>query len=69
MADEKKKGRIGRWFKELGSELKKVVWAKPVAVLKQTGVVFAVVGFFLLAVWLIDFGLMQLYHLLISNLV
>ncbi|HEY8423722.1 MAG TPA: preprotein translocase subunit SecE [Clostridia bacterium] len=69
MADEKKKGRIGRWFKELGSELKKVVWAKPVAVLKQTGAVFAVVGFFLLAVWLIDFGLMQLYHLLISNLV
>jgi preprotein translocase subunit SecE len=69
MADEKKKGRIGRWFKEMGSELKKVIWAKPAAVLKQTGVVFAVVGFFILAVWLIDLGLSQVYNLLIRNLV
>ncbi|HHW89982.1 MAG TPA: preprotein translocase subunit SecE [Clostridiales bacterium] len=66
---EKKKGRIGRWFKEMGSELKKVIWAKPAAVLKQTGIVFAVVGFFILAVWLIDLGLSQVYQLLIRNLV
>ncbi|HEY8443901.1 MAG TPA: preprotein translocase subunit SecE [Clostridia bacterium] len=69
MADEKKKGRIGRWFKELGSELKKVVWAKPASVIKQTGVVFAVVGFFIVTVFLIDRGLYELYKLLISNLV
>ena len=66
---EKKKGRIGRWFKELGSELKKVIWAKPAATIKQTGVVFAVVGFFIVAVYLIDKGLSLLYSLLLRNLV
>lgn len=69
MANEKKKGRIGRWFKEMGSELKKVIWAKPAAVIKQTGVVFAVVGFFIIAVWLIDSGLSQVYKLLLKYLV
>ena len=69
MANEKKKGRIGRWFKEMGSELKKVIWAKPATVLKQTGVVFAVVGFFLIAVWLIDLGLSQAYKQLVQFLV
>jgi preprotein translocase subunit SecE len=69
MANEKKKGRIGRWFKEMGSELKKVIWAKPATVLKQTGVVFAVVGFFLIAVWLIDLGLSQAYKQLVEFLV
>lgn len=44
---EKKKGRIGRWFKEMGSELKKVIWAKPAAVLKQTGVVLPLSVLFL----------------------
>ena len=69
MANEKKKGRIGRWFKEMGSELKKVIWAKPAPGLKQTGVVFAVVGFFLIAVWLIDLGLSQAYKQLVEFLV
>ena len=69
MANEKKKGRIGRWFKEMGSELKKVIWAKPMAVFKQTGVVFVVVGFFIIAVWLIDTGLSQVYKLLLEYLV
>ncbi|HEY8389967.1 MAG TPA: preprotein translocase subunit SecE [Clostridia bacterium] len=69
MANEKKKGRISRWFKEMGSELKKVIWAKPATVLKQTGVVFAVVGFFIVAVWLIDLGLSQAYKLLLEYLV
>lgn len=69
MATEKKKGRIGRWFKELGSELKKVVWAKPATVIKQTGVVLAVVAFFTVAVFLIDLGLSQAYKALIYYLV
>lgn len=69
MANEKRKGRIGRWFKEMGSELKKVIWAKPRAVIKQTGVVFAVVGFFIIAVWLIDLGLSFAYEQLVNYLV
>ena len=36
MADEKKKGGIARWFREMRSELKKVVWPAPAKVAKNT---------------------------------
>ena len=56
--EEKKLGffqRIGKWFRELKSELKKVVWPTPQQVLKNTLVVVCcvlVVGVF---IWLFDF--------------
>lgn len=56
--------RMGRWFKNkfsgMVSELKKVTWPKFSKVLKQTGVVLAVVLFFLVIVTAIDFGLTEL---------
>ncbi len=62
MAEAKKKnwfvrafGAIGRYFRELRSELKKVVWPTPQQVLKNTLIVIAcvlVVGVF---IWLFDF--------------
>ena len=62
MADVKKEnwfkrtwGSIRRYFRELRSELKKVVWPTPQQVLKNTLVVAAcvlVVGVF---IWLFDF--------------
>ncbi len=48
-------GSIRRYFRELKSELKKVVWSTPKQVLKNTLIVIAcvlVVGVF---VWLFDF--------------
>ena len=61
MAEGKKKnwfartlGAIGRYFRELRSELKKVVWSTPRQVLKNTLIVLAcvlVVGVF---IWLFD---------------
>ena len=48
-------GAIGRYFRELKSELKKVVWPTPRQVLKNTLIVMAcvlVVGVF---IWLFDF--------------
>jgi len=54
MADEKKKGGIGRWFREMRSELKKVVWPTPAKVVKNTGTVIlcsAVIGAF---IWIFD---------------
>ena len=48
-------GAIGRYFRELRSELKKVVWPTPQQVLKNTLIVVAcclVVGVF---IWLFDF--------------
>ena len=62
MADVKKQnwfarawGRICRYFRELRSELKKVVWSTPKQVLKNTVIVILcvlVVGVF---IWLFDF--------------
>ena len=62
MAAEKKQnwfkrtwGAIARYFRELRSELKKVVWPTPKQVLKNTLIVVAcvlVVGVF---IWLFDF--------------
>ena len=62
MADVKKEnwfarawGRICRYFRELRSELKKVVWSSPKQVAKNTLIVLAcvlVVGVF---VWVFDF--------------
>ena len=62
MAEAKKKnwfvrawGGICRYFRELRSELKKVVWPTPKQVLKNTLIVLAcvlVVGVF---IWLFDF--------------
>ena len=46
---------IGKYFRELKSELKKVVWSTPKQVLKNTLIVIAcvlVVGVF---IWLFDF--------------
>ncbi len=48
-------GAIARYFRELFSELKKVVWSTPQQVLKNTLIVIAcvlVVGVF---IWLFDF--------------
>ena len=62
MAEEKKAnwfartwGHICRYFRELRSELKKVVWSTPKQVLKSTLIVIAcvlVVGSF---IWVFDF--------------
>ena len=48
-------GAIGRYFRELRSELKKVVWPTPKQVVKNTlivGVCVLVVGVF---IWVFDF--------------
>ena len=48
-------GAIGRYFRELRSELKKVVWPTPKQVVKNTlivGVCVLIVGVF---IWIFDF--------------
>ena len=59
--------RIGRWFKKtfsgMISELKKVTWPKFSTVVKQTGVVLAVVLFFAVIVTGINLGLSELLKL------
>ena len=49
-------GAIGRYFRELRSELKKVVWPTPKQVVKNTLIVGACVLFIGVFIWLFDFG-------------
>ena len=60
--------RIGLWFKKtftgMWQELKKVSWPKFSTVVKQTGMVLAVVLFFLVVVTVINIGLSELLSLI-----
>ena len=62
MAEAKKKnwfvrawGGICRYFRELRSELKKVVWSTPKQVLKNTLIVIVCVIFVGVFIWVFDF--------------
>ena len=59
--------RIGRKFKEVFSELKKVTWPTFGKVIKATGVVIAVVVSFLVVFTAVNFGFNELLGL-ITNL-
>ena len=55
MAEEAKKKDRGLWFREMKSELKKVVWPNKKTVMKNTGTVLlcsAVIG---ACIWIFDF--------------
>ena len=65
MAEEKKKDR-GRWFREMKSELKKVVWPAPKKTLKDTGTVLLfslVVG---VCIWVFDYAAVSAVRLLLG---
>jgi len=69
MADEKKEqqsaktpakpkakgmNRFTRWFREMRSELKKVVWPTPKQILNNTIVALSVMAVSAVAIWLLD---------------
>ncbi len=51
--------RMGAKIKDVFSELKKVSWPTFPKVIKQTGIVLAVVAIFLVVITAFDFGLLQ----------
>ena len=55
--------KIGRKFKEVFSELKKVSWPSFKTVVKNTSIVLGVVLIFLVVITLMDFGLGELFKL------
>ena len=63
---EKKRGRIRGWFREIRSELKKISWPTIRKVVAKTGIVLAVVLFFLVVVYACDSLLALLFRLLIG---
>ena len=56
--------RIGKWFREMKSELKKVIWPTPKQLMKNTGVSLAVMVSSAVVIW----GFDQLAQLLIKAL-
>ena len=67
MAEEKKKDR-GRWFREMKSELKKVVWPNKQTVLKNTGTVLGVSVLIGACIWIFDGVLGAALDLILSLL-
>ena len=71
-ANAKKRKPIGRYFKDIISELKKVDWAKfrstknNKGVLAQTGIVLVIVLMFIVLITAMDLGLTELLKLLIG---
>ena len=67
MAEEvKKKKDHGLWFREMKSELKKVVWPNKKTVLKNTGIVLLcslVIG---ACIWIFDFAAASVIDLILS---
>ena len=56
MAEEVKKKRDrGLWFREMKSELKKVIWPNKQTVLKNTGTVLLCSGAIGICIWVFDF--------------
>ena len=66
MAEEAKKKNRGAWFREMKSELKKVVWPNKKTVVKNTGIVLLcslVVG---ACIWIFDFVAMSAVQMILS---
>ncbi len=58
--------KIGKWFREMKSELKKVVWPSRKQIINNTLVALAVMVIVGVVVWAFDFVANKLVELLIS---
>ena len=65
MAEEKKKDR-GRWFREMKSELKKIVWSTPKKTVKDTGTVLLFSLMVGACIWVFDYAAVSAVRLLIG---
>ena len=68
MAEEKKKKDRGRWFREMKSELKKIVWPEGKTVAKNTGTVLLCSLAIGVCIWVFDYVAVNAIQLLICAL-
>ena len=68
MAEEAKKKDRGLWFREMKSELKKVVWPNKQTVLKNTGTVLLCSLCIGACIWIFDAVVVNAFRMLISVL-
>ena len=66
MAEEVKKKDRGRWFREMKSELKKVVWPDAKTVAKNTGTVLLCSLMIGACIWIFDAVVVNAFQMLIS---
>ena len=67
MAEEKKVRKDhGRWFREMKSELKKVVWPSPQKVTKNTATVIACTMALGACIWVFDYVVGKLLEILLG---
>ena len=64
MAEAKKKDR-GQWFREMKSELKKVVWPNRQTVTKNTGTVLLCSLLIGACIWVFDFAAVSLVQMIL----
>ena len=58
--------RIGKWFREMRSELKKVVWPTPKQVTNNTFVALAVMAVSAVVVWAVDWAATQIFQAILT---
>jgi len=58
--------RIARWFREMRSEMKKVVWPTPRQILNSTIIALSVMAVAAVAIWALDQVGMQIFQAIIS---
>ena len=68
MAEEAKKKDRSRWFREMKSELKKIVWTDRKTVVKTTGTVLLCSLLIGVCIWVFDYVLVNGVQLLITAL-
>ncbi len=62
----RKKNRIARWFREMKSELKKVIWPTPKQTANNTAVALAVMIASGIVIWFVDFVGSQIFEMLLT---
>ena len=65
-AKVKGSNRVARWFREMRSELKKVVWPTPKQVANNTFVALTIMAASAIAIWGLDFMSSQIFQAIIT---
>lgn len=58
----KRGNRIAKWFREMRSELKKVVWPTPKQIVNNTFVALTLMTCAAIAIWALDFASSQIFQ-------
>lgn len=63
-SEKKEQGKLGKWFKDLKIEFKKVVWPSKKTVVNNTSVVVSVIAASAVLVGLLDTGFLKIMELI-----